>query len=88
MTTATFTIGSAAPFNEKASLASDQDLCFVCGRKLGNNPLHFEVVDGGSLRGQDGTEADVDDAGYMGCYPVGASCANKFEAGILFKMKK
>jgi hypothetical protein len=41
-----------------------------------------EVVNGGDLRAQDGTEA-VHDAGYMAFYPVGSTCKNKFNPELL-----
>ena len=84
-----FNAGDSAPFNDKASREVEQELCFVCGRKLGANPLYFEVINGGDLRLQDGTEYDIaNDRGYMGCYPVGSTCAHKFAPNILFHMKK
>ena len=87
-TTYMFNAGDQAPFNHKASHAADQEFCYVCGRKLGANPLYFEVIEGGDLRLQNGTEYDVQsDAGYMGCFPVGSTCANKFAPNILFKME-
>ena len=82
-----FNAGDAAPFNELATTLVDRELCYVCGRKLGANPLYFEVINGGDLRSQDGTEA-IQDAGYMGCYPVGSTCAHKFAPGLLFKINK
>lgn len=81
-----FNAGDAAPFNPKIHTSSEA-LCCVCGRKVGKNSWFFEVINGGDLRKQDGTEA-VRDAGYMGCYPVGSECAKKFEDGILLKMKE
>ena len=83
-TTFEFNAGDPAPFNEKASV-DNTNLCYVCGRKLGKHPLWFEVINGGDLREQDGTEYDTSkDSGYMGCYPVGSTCANKFAPNILF----
>lgn len=82
-----FNAGDAAPFNHKASHTVGVELCYVCGRKLGANPLFFEVINGGDLRLQDGTEYDIaSDNGYMGCFPVGTTCAHKFAPNILFKM--
>jgi hypothetical protein len=91
MTTTTyeFNAGDGAPFNELATTLVDRELCYVCGRKLGANPLYFEVINGGDLRLQDGTEYDIaSDRGYMGCYPVGSTCAHKFAPGLLFKMNR
>ena len=88
MTTFEFNAGDPMPCNEKASSAIDQELCFVCGRKLGKNPLYFEVINGGDLRLQDCTEYDrSSDNGYMGCYPVGSTCAHKFAPNLLIKME-
>lgn len=86
MTTSTykFNADDLAPFNNKA-VHSDGELCYVCGRKLGANPLYFEVHEGGYLRLQDGTEA-IRDGGYMGHYAVGSECAKKFAPNLLKKL--
>jgi hypothetical protein len=83
-TTFDFNAGDSAPFNEKA-ISTSEELCHVCGRKVGKNPLWFEVVNGGDLRLQDGTEA-IRDAGYMGHYPVGSECAKKFAPNLLKRL--
>ena len=70
-----------APFNEKAAQSSEIELCYVCGRKLGKNPIYFEVINGGELREQNGSPA-VRDAGYMGCFPVGSECKKKFAPNV------
>lgn len=75
-----FVIGGEAPCNQKASNAVD-DLCFVCGRALGKNPLYFEVNTSWELLPIGNLDPDT-----QGCFPVGVSCANKFENGILFRM--
>lgn len=76
-----YTAGSEAPLNVKASLATNQELCFECGRKLGKNPLYFEVNTSWQIiaKGSDRENS-------QGCFPVGASCANKFEDGLLFRL--
>lgn len=77
-----YTLGSYAPINDKASLATDAELCFVCGRKLGNNPFYYEMNTDGKLmiKGSDPENS-------QGAFPIGVSCANKFEAGILFRFE-
>lgn len=76
---ATFNLGSAAPLNQKASNSLD-DLCFVCGRALGNDPLYFEVNTSWELIARGSDEENS-----QGCFPVGITCANKFADGILFR---
>ena len=71
----------------KSNVEATEDYCVQCGRKVGANPWFVEVIDGGSIRLQDGTEA-VRDGGYMGCYPIGNECAKAFAPNLLFKMKR
>jgi hypothetical protein len=73
-----FKVGGQAPCNQKAS-NSFEELCYVCGRKLGKNPLHFEVNTSWELLPVGNQHPDS-----QGCFPVGNECAKKFEAGILF----
>ena len=76
-----FNAGDAAPFHPKAVDSVEIEFCFVCGRKLGANPIYFEVINGGELREQDGTQA-IQDGGYMGYFPVGSECAKKFAPNV------
>jgi hypothetical protein len=71
----------------KSNVSAVDDFCVQCGRKVGNNPWMVEVIDGGYIRLQDGTETILD-GGYMGCYPVGNECAKAFESNILLKQQK
>jgi len=80
-----FEAGDPAPFHDDIHKDSE-DRCVVCGRKVGKNSYFVEVVNGGEIREQDGTEHDTaSDAGYMGCWQVGSECAKKFAPNILFK---
>jgi hypothetical protein len=73
----------------KENVKWEDAYCVQCGRKVGANAWYVEVIDGGSIRLQDGTEHNVAaDAGYMGCWPVGNECAKKFAPNLLFKMAK
>lgn len=83
-TTFTFNAGDNAPFHAKA-INHDLDCCYVCGRILGKNPMYMEVIDGGFIREQDGTEP-IRDGGYMGHYPIGSECAKKFAPNLLKKL--
>jgi hypothetical protein len=74
-----FNVGNDAPYNEKASNSIDQDLCFVCGRKLGKNAYHFEVNTSWQIIELGGSNS-------QGCFPVGSECAKKFAAGLLVKV--
>lgn len=78
-----FNAGDPAPFHEGIH-KDGAERCVVCGRKVGKKSYLVEVIDGGDIREQDGTEADTEDAGYMGCWPVGSECAKKFAPNILF----
>jgi hypothetical protein len=87
--TAKIQAGESPNFVEpKSNVGATEDYCVQCGRKVGANPWFVEVIDGGSIRLQDGTEADMTDAGYMGCYAIGNECAKSFAPNLLFKMKK
>jgi len=79
-----FKAGDPAPFHPDIHKDSESRCC-VCGRKTKENSLYMEVVDGGNIREQDGTEADIYDPGYMGCWSIGSECAKKFAPNILFK---
>jgi uncharacterized membrane protein len=76
-----YNAGDAAKFSEKY-LQSNGDRCIECGKAVGENSYLVEVINGGDLRAQDGTEA-VHDAGYMAFYPVGSTCKNKFNPELL-----
>ena len=80
-----FKAGDPAPFNEKIHQDSENRCC-VCGRKTSEDSYYMEVINGGEIREQDGTEA-VYDGGYMGCWSIGSECAKKFAPNILFKRK-
>lgn len=89
MTTTKITAGGSLNFAEpKSNVEWDEAFCVQCGRKVGADAWYVEVIDGGDIRMQDGTEADMSDAGYMGCWPVGNECAKKFDSKVLFKMTK
>jgi hypothetical protein len=81
--------GGSVNFAEpKANVELADSFCVQCGRKVGADAWYVELIDGGEIRLQDGTEADVNDAGYMGCWAVGNECAKSFAPNLLFKMKK
>ena len=71
----------------KSNVGYDDAFCVQCGRKVGADAWYVEVVNGGDIRLQDGSEA-VRDAGYMGCYPVGNECAKSFAPNLLIKMNR
>jgi hypothetical protein len=79
MATVKFHLGDGAPLNNKAS-HSTEDLCFVCGRALGADPLYFEVNTSWELIARGSDEKNS-----QGCFPIGSSCANKFAEGIVFR---
>jgi len=89
MATTKIQAGESPNFAEpKANVGWEDSFCVQCGRKVGADAWHVEVIDGGFIRLQDGTEADQNDAGYMGCWPVGNECAKKFAPSLLFKMNR
>ena len=73
--------------SDKKEYASDAQFCVQCGRLVGANPWMVEVVDGGVIRLQDGTEG-VHDGGYMGWWAVGNECAKSFAPNLLKKWGK
>lgn len=79
---ATYGAGDSFPFTED-NPSTAPGFCWHCGRDLkGEGVYMIEVVDGGKIRKQDGTEADEADAGYMGWYEVGRYCGRKFDADV------
>ena len=74
--------------SDKKEYASDAQFCVQCGRLVGKNPFMVEVWQGGEIRLQDGTEADTNDAGYMGWWAVGNECAKSFAPNLLKKWGK
>jgi hypothetical protein len=80
--------GDAPNFAEpKSNVGATEDYCIQCGRKVGANPWMVEVINGGDIRLQDGTEA-IHDGGYMGWWPIGNECAKSFAPNLLFKAPK
>ena len=57
--------------------------CTICARKVGENPVYFEVHNGGDLvefgKG-------IHDGGYMGCWPIGSECAKQFSQELIGKL--
>ena len=77
-----YNAGDVAPSNEKA-LDSSANLCTECGKKLGKNPLYFEVNTSWEI-----IVPGSDDANTQGCFPIGSTCANKFAPGLLITLQK
>ena len=73
----------------KDNVDSGDDYCVQCGRKVGKSSWWVEIIEGGEIRQQDGTEYDTaKDAGYMGCWAVGSECAKLFESNVLIKRER
>ncbi len=74
-----FNAGDQMIFHENI-YKTDKEYCAVCGKGLGQNPVFVEVHDGGDLvefgKG-------IQDAGYMGCWAIGSTCANKFAPELI-----
>ena len=58
--------------------------CACCGRKLTGKPQYVEVIAGGGQVAAPGLDPDQSDPGYMGFFPVGASCAKKHFRGFTY----
>jgi hypothetical protein len=88
-TTSKIQAGEQPNFAEpKSNVEWNEIFCVQCGRKVGKNSWFVEVINGGDIRLQDGTEYDISsDPGYMGCWAVGNECAKSFAPNLLFKMK-
>jgi hypothetical protein len=77
--TYTYEAGDPAPINEKA-VRSTSKLCTECGKKLGSNTYHFEVNTSWQL-----IKPDSDNANSQGYFPIGQTCASKFDPALLVK---
>ncbi len=75
-----YKVGDAAPNNRKA-LDSTEPLCTECGKKLGNNPLYFEVNTSWEI-----IVPNSDDKNSQGCFPIGSTCSHKFAPELLIKL--
>jgi hypothetical protein len=67
---------------EDSSRQGGMDFCACCGRKLKGKRLFVEVINGGADIAAPGLGPDTSDAGYMGCFAVGPSCARKHFPGF------
>lgn len=67
-------------WSESGTIPSEEH-CAACGRKLKDNPVFVEVIDGGDQVAAPGSNPDQNDPGYMGFFPVGPSCAKKYFRG-------
>jgi len=56
--------------------------CACCGKKLTGPAVYVEVIDGGLSVAAPGLGPDTNDAGYMGFFPVGKTCAKKHFRGF------
>jgi hypothetical protein len=75
-----YNVGSTAPNNEKA-LSESAPLCTECGKKLGTNPLYFEVNTSWEI-----IVPGSDDKNSQGCFAIGSTCANRFAPGLLITL--
>ena len=62
---------------ENTKYAGSMDHCACCGRPLRGAFRWVEVINGGADVGTPCMRWDETDAGYMGMYPVGPTCAKK-----------
>jgi len=74
-----YEVGDVAPMHEKALNSSN--LCVECGKKLGKNPLYFEVSTSWELIKPSGNNQNS-----QGCFPVGQTCASKFDPELLTRL--
>jgi hypothetical protein len=63
----------------------DKLRCACCDKIINGNHCLVEVIDGGSSVAAPGLRPDESDAGYMGFFPVGNSCAKKHFNGFTIK---
>ncbi len=63
----------------EAQASGSADICFICGRGLTEKALDsawfVHLADGGAVIVQ--SDAEVDEDGDMGWFPVGSGCAGK-----------
>ncbi len=76
---------SGSRYHENTERAGDADTCAVCGRAIEESEAAqwAEVVDGGARFARRDENADTSDAGSMGCWAVGATCARLVPTGYL-----
>jgi hypothetical protein len=78
--------GDQPNFADPKPNVGQDDYCIQCGRKVGADAWLVEIIEGGFIRLQDGSEYDkASDPGYMGCYAIGNECAKKFAPNLLIK---
>jgi len=65
-----------------ARTSGSTEHCACCGRRLTGRPVYVEVIDGGGQVAAPGLDPDQADAGYMGFFPIGRSCAKKHFRGF------
>lgn len=67
-----------------AKIATDgaQDRCACCGKVIKGKRRYVEVINGGADVAAPGLGPDESDAGYMGFFPVGMSCAKNHFPGF------
>jgi hypothetical protein len=73
----TFEIIQTASYerNEERTYSSNgQSPCVRCGRAVKSEQYYVECVDGGLYALSTNEQADYEDGGYMGCFPVGSEC--------------
>ena len=59
--------------------------CVRCGKGVKNTKYHVELVDGGLYASPTNEEADINDPGYMGMYPIGSECRKHIPAEYIYK---
>lgn len=74
----TYELLDPAPMNEKA-INSHIKLCTECGKKLGSNPLYFEVNTSWQLMQPN----SANNQNSQGLFPIGRTCASKFDPALL-----
>ena len=66
----------------------EENLCIMCGRKVGSNPAMVHLVEGGEVVFSEAESGSRDYMpGDMGFWPVGNECAKKFAPGVLLAEK-
>lgn len=64
---------------------TDYAPCVRCGKAVKNEKFYIECVDGGLEAIPNNEQADTDDGGYMGCFPIGSECKKHIPAEFIKK---
>lgn len=82
----TFKIKQTASYSNNEEKIEDSSMpCVRCGKAVKNNKYAVQLVEGDLLALSTKEEADLEDSGYLGFYPVGSECKKHIPAEFIHK---